>query len=170
MSRTFVACGVAYALACTAAIAAQDPQTQAPRTSAPVATAETVTVEGCLLREADVPGRKPPEAERQRVRADDDYVLFDAKMIRGAAPAPEPTAPADAKPTGTSGTAASPLMFDVEKLEKAQLTEHRGHRVQIDGMLKHAELAKNDVSPAHDLVEIHGTAIRVVGGECPVEK
>jgi hypothetical protein len=170
MSRTFVACGVAYALACTAALAAQDPQTQAP---APVATAETVTVEGCLLREADVPGRKPPEAERQRVRADDDYVLFDAKVIRGTAtapaPAPEPTAPADAKPVGTSGTVASPVMFEVERIEKAQLTEHRGHRVQIDGMLKHAELARNDVSPAHDLMEIHGTAIRVVGGECPAK-
>jgi hypothetical protein len=187
MNRRFVSSGIAYALACTAAIAAQDPQTQSPRPSAPPVTAETVTVEGCLVREADVPGRRPPAVERQRVRGDDDYVLSDAKMIKGTAPArmnasgtPARTSgtagtsasvAADPKPTGSSGAVVtSPLMFDVEQIDKAQLTEHRGKRVQIDGLFKHADLAANAVSPANDLVELHGTAIRVVGGECPSVK
>src|SRR5512145_408534 len=136
MNRRFAASGVAFALACTAAIAAQDPQTPSPRPSAPAVTAETVTVEGCLLREADVPGRRPSETERQRVRADDDYVLSDAKMISGTAPAQAkaPGTPAgtsgttgtagtsgsvaaDPKPTGSSGAVVtSPLMFDVEEI------------------------------------------------------
>lgn len=187
MNRRFAASGVAFALACTAAVAAQDPQTPGPRPSAPAVTAETVTVEGCLLREADVPGRRPSGTERQRVRADDDYVLSDAKMIKGTAPAqtnasgtPAGTAgtagtsgsvAADPKPTGSSGAVVtSPLMFDVEQIDKAQLTEHRGKRVQIEGTFKHAELAGNPVSPANDLVELHGTTIRVVGGECPSAK
>jgi hypothetical protein len=187
MNRRFVACGVAYALACTAAIAAQDPQTQNPRPSAAAApTTEAVTVEGCLLREADVPGRRPPEAERQRVRADDDYILSDAKMIKGTAPAPvnasgtpvpagtagtSGSVAADPKPIGSSGAVVtSPLMFDVEQIDKAQLSEHRGKRVQIDGTFKHTELAANAVSPATDLVELHGTAIRVVEGACPSAK
>ena len=190
MNRRFAASGVAFALACTAAIAAQDPQTPSPRPSAPAVTAESVTVEGCLLREADVPGRRPSGTERQRVRADDDYVLSDAKMISGTAPAqatasatPAGTSgttgtagtsgsvAADPKPTGSSGAVVtSPLMFDVEEIEKAQLTEHRGKRVQIDGIFKHADAAGNAVSPANDLVELHGTAIRVVGGECASAK
>ncbi|HET7218186.1 MAG TPA: hypothetical protein VFJ02_09055 [Vicinamibacterales bacterium] len=195
MNRRLAAWGAAYALACSTAIAAQDPQTQSPRPSASPATAETVTVEGCLLREADVPGRTPPEAERERVRADDDYVLSDAKMIKGTAPAPmtasgavagtsgttaagttgattSSTTAADPKPTGSSGAlVASPSMFDVEQIDKEQLTQYRGKRVQIEGVFKHPELAANPTSPATDLVELHGTAIRVVaGGECPSAK
>ena len=41
---------------------------------------------------------------------------------------------------------------------------------KVDAIFKahmDAELAGNPVSPANDLVELHGTTIRVVGGECP---
>ena len=47
-----------------------------------------------------------------------------------------------------------------------QLSEHAKHRVQITGSLDNVERAKLPVSPATDLVELRGTSIKVIGGEC----
>jgi hypothetical protein len=128
-------------------------------------TANAVTVEGCLMREVDVPGRRPPDAERARVRADNEYVLTDTKMIKGSAPSPaEPLK--DEKPTGTSGSASAPL-YKVEQIDKDQMAQHRGHRVQVEGVFAHLDRATNRPSPATDLVEIRATAIRAVAGDCP---
>jgi hypothetical protein len=127
-----------------------------------------VTVEGCLMREADVPGRTPPTADVERVKRDDDYVLTQTTMIKGSAPAPAPAAAAAETPVGTSGAATS-LMFKVEKLGGTDLNEHRGKRVQIDGTFRNADRADNTVSPATDLVKLDGTAIRPVAGDCPAK-
>jgi hypothetical protein len=162
MSRRSLAFGCVCSIALTLSASAQD----ASRSPAPQANA-AVTVEGCLLREVDVPGRQPPENERARVRADDEYVLTDTKMIKGTAPSAAEASKQDETPTGTSGAARPPLLYKVEEIEKATLAEHKGKRVQIDGSFAHLDRANNRPSAATDLVELRGTAIRPVPGDCP---
>jgi hypothetical protein len=159
MNRKLLAMGFACACSGTVLLNAQSQQAQP---AAPAGAA--VTVEGCLMREADVPGRKPIPADQERVKRDDDYILTQTSMVKGTAPAPRSGSPAADKPTGTSG--AAPLMFKVEKIPAAQLAEHRGHRVQIDGTFRSPDRADNVVSPATDLVKLDGTSIRAIAGEC----
>ena len=175
MSRRFLASEFACALALVASVGAQSPvptppaQMPPPQTSTAAQTpaqAAMVTIEGCLLKEVDVPGRRPPDEVRSRVVSDDDYVLTSTKMIGGSAPPANAPAKAGETPTGTSGTASPPLMYKVKLLEKAQLSEQAKHRVQITGSLDNIERAKLPVSPATDLVELRGTSIKVIGGEC----
>jgi hypothetical protein len=49
---------------------------------------------------------------------------------------------------------------------KMSRSEHAKHRVQITGSLDNIERAKLPVSSATDLVELRGTSIKVIGGEC----
>ena len=87
-----VGCGAACIVALTASLAAQNPPSQpqpkptpnptsptypqpAPSRPAAESQAPMVTVEGCLYREVEVPGRAIPEADWQRVNTDNDYVL-----------------------------------------------------------------------------------------------
>jgi len=177
MSPRFLASGFACTLALVASVGArspastalvQDPPPQAStaaQTPAP-AQAGIVTIEGCLMKEVDVPDRKPPDEVRSRVITDDDYVLTSTKMIEGLAPPANASAKAGDTPTGTSGIASPPLMYKVKGLENAQLSEHAKHRVQITGSVDNIERAKLPVSSATDLVELRGTSIKVVGGEC----
>ena len=67
--------------------------TQEPRPQPPASTA-LATVEGCLYKEVDVPGRHVPDQVRSRTVTDEDYVLAKARVVKGIAPA----AKADAKP------------------------------------------------------------------------
>jgi hypothetical protein len=123
--------------------------------------AKAITVEGCLLREADVPGRKPNVAERAGIT--DDYILTASKMIKGNAPGAAPAARPDDTPTGTAGATRS--MYEVEGIDEATLLKHVNQRVQIDGVFEHTERASN-TSPSGELVQIKGVAIRQVPGEC----
>ena len=129
---------------------------------------EAVTVEGCLMREADAPGRRPIDADRETVKRDDDYVLTDSKMVKGAAPAASEPRTGDPRPAGTSGT-ASPQMFKVEKLSTEQLHGHRNQRVRLEGTFRYAERAGNATSPANDLVKIDATKITPADGSCPAK-
>jgi hypothetical protein len=161
---------MACAAALTVSLSAQNPPQQSPPSSAtqdrPVV-GETVTVEGCLFKEIDVPGRTPPAGEQSRVIRDNDYVLADTKMIKGAGPAaPTSAQPAD-RPTGTSGIVTSGSMFKVEEIDLGQLEQHAGQRVQIDGVFQHLDRASAPVSAGNDLVKLRGTAMRKVAGECP---
>ena len=94
----------------------QPPQSPRP-TSAPRPTARgsegLVTLEGCLVREADVAGRWPKTPEGAGVTG--DYVLTRAKVIKGTAP------------SSLTG------MYDVDDLEPGLLESYAGQRVQIDG-------------------------------------
>ena len=129
-----------------------------------------VTVEGCLMREADVPGRKPNVAERAGIA--EDYILTRSKLIKGT----EPRASASEErrgesATGTSGTTPGNLgtMYEVEGIDDERLKQHVGHRVQIEGRFENVDRAqakKEQRTPADDLVEIRGTTIRQVSGEC----
>lgn len=179
MRRYLLGCGLAGTLALTATVAAQNSQTQPPtppRTpttqdpARPQDQARMVTVEGCLLREADVPGRKPNVAER--VGIGEDYILTSTKMVKGTAPAgtTAQARPGDT-PTGTTRTQAA--MYEVEGIDDERLKQHVGRRVQIDGTFENVDRARATPergTPADDLVEIRGTTIRQVAGECPTKQ
>ena len=132
--------------------------------------ARAVTVEGCLVREADEPGREPNVAERAD-NTDDDYTLTSTKMVEGSAPVPGAAGatPGDS-PTGTSG--AQGAMYEVEGIDDEELKQHVGHRVQIEGTFEDVDRARPATErqrPADDLVEIHGTTVRQVAGDCPAK-
>ena len=163
MNRKLLAWGFVCACSYAPALAASMTQQTQPDRSANTA----VTVEGCVTREADVPGRQPTDADRERWKRDDDYVLTDAKMVKGSAPTAR--AASDEKPTGTAGTVGAPLLFKIEKLPIDQVREQRSKRVQIDGTFRNEERSNNPASTAFDLVKLDGASIRTVGGDCPAK-
>jgi hypothetical protein len=108
-----------------------------------------VTLEGCLVREADVEGRIPKIRESAGVTG--DYVLTRAKVVKGTAPA---------SLTG---------MYDVDDIDAGLLESFAGQRVQIDGWFDELDRAANPTGRggAHDdLVEIRGSAIRAIAKDC----
>lgn len=116
------------------------------------------------MREEDVPGRKPNVAERAGIA--EDYILTSVKMVKGSAPSAAPGRTGEA--VGTAGTRGN-TMFEVEGIDDADLKKHVGRRVQIDGRFENVDRAKaapESGTPADDLAEIHGTAIRQVSGNC----
>jgi hypothetical protein len=107
-----------------------------------------VTLEGCLVREAELDGRTRKIPEPAGVTG--DYVLTRAKVIKGTPPATL---------TGT---------YDVDDIEAGLLEPLVGQRVQIDGWFDELDRA---TSPAgrgstNDLVEIRGSAIRGIAKDC----
>jgi len=173
MSRSLLGCALAGVFAFSTGIAAQDkPTTQYP-TNPPSSTTQrpaaadqagTVTVEGCLVREQDVPGRKPNVAERAGVM--EDYILTNAKVVKGSAPKSASAAPKAGEPTGTSGSAST--MFDVKGIADERLKEFAGKRVQIEGKFDDLDRSAT-AKTGDDLVNIDGTVIRAATGECPAK-
>jgi hypothetical protein len=165
--RNLLGCTIAVGLALSATAAAQNPPPQNPPQTPPAAAAQDqakmVTVEGCLMREGDVPGRKPNVAERAGIT--EDYILTAAKMVKGFAPA----AGAQAKPDTPTGTAGMAAMYEVEGIDEDALKKNAGRRVQIDGTFENLDRAAAAKTPNDDLVQIRGTVIRPVAGECPAK-
>jgi hypothetical protein len=167
MSRHLFGSTLAGVFALTIGMAAQTyppkPQPQSP-TSSPTTQEQTatVTVEGCLMREQDVPGRKPNVVERAGVM--EDYILTHTKMVKGTAPAANTAQPRPDEATGTSGSPSR--MYDVKGIDGDRLKPLAGKRVEIDGTF--ADVTRSpSAAPTEDLVDIRGTAIRQVSGECP---
>ena len=108
-----------------------------------------VTLEGCLVREADVQGRWPKTPDSAGVTG--DYVLTRAKVIKGTAP------------SSLTGT------YDVDDIDAALLEPLAGQRVQIDGWFDELDRATNptggDRADDH-LVEIRGSAVRAIAKDC----
>ena len=167
MGRHLFGYAAASLLAVAVSAAAQTPQTP-PATKTPTTQppGQTVTLEGCLMREADVPGRKPNVAERAGVA--EDYILAHIKAIKGSLPA----GAQEAKPgtaVGTSGYTRT-TMFEVTGIDDEQLKKHIGRRVQIEGTFANVDRLQarpEKQTPTDDLAEIRGTVIRQVSGECP---
>lgn len=163
MDRYLFGCAAASVMAVAVSAAAQYPPTQTPPSQPP---AQTATVEGCLMKEADVPGRKPNVAERAGIS--EDYILAHIKSVKGKLPA----GAAEAKPgtpVGTSGSTRA-AMFEVTGIDDEQLKKLVGRRVQIEGTFQNVDRlqAKPEAqTPLDDLAEIRGTTIRQVSGECP---
>lgn len=169
MRRLLHAGAIAVALGVTAA-AAQNPTTPPPpRNPASMdpaysrTQARMVIVEGCVIREADLPGREPGAGST------DDYILTSTKMIKGAAPAPAAQARPDETPTGTSGMGA---MYEIKGIDGEKLKGHVGHRVQVEGVFEHIDRAqepREKKTSSDQLTEIRATSIRQVAGECPAK-
>jgi len=115
-----------------------------------------VTVEGCLVREADVPGRKPNFAERAGVT--EDYILTSTKVVKGTAPA-----------ASLGSTRSAAAMYEVEGISEADLKSHLGRRVQIDGTFANTDRAATSPTSEganEELVELRGSVIRSAAGDC----
>jgi hypothetical protein len=167
---------VAGAMALTTTIAAQNPAPPQP-SQAPTAQSQRtdqparVTVEGCLMREADVPGRQPNVAERAGIA--EDYILTSARTVMGSTLATgtyssQPARPDDT-PVGTSGTTPAAAMYEIEGIDDDRLKQFIGQRVQIEGTfenLDRAHAAPEKGTPADDLVELRGSTIKQVAGTC----
>ena len=156
MTRRVVGSACACFFAFTVAAAAQSgqqPPAPQPAEAAPAAAAQPggVTVEGCLMREVDVPGRQPLEQDRARVVQENNYVLTNTTVTQGAALAEAPR----------------PLMYKVRDLKKGDLRNEVGRRVQIDGKFDKVNRARNEVGFMYDLVELKGTTLRRIADTCP---
>lgn len=171
MNRYLFGSLAAGVLACASTVGAQTYPRNPPPTEQPSGQqAAVVTVEGCLMREADVPGRKPNVAERAGIT--EDYILTNVTIVKGSPPA---AGTAEARPgetpTGTAGAAET--MYEIEGITEDELKKHTGHRVQIDGTFRNVERARvrpEARTPTDDLVELRGTVLRHVAPECPPKK
>jgi hypothetical protein len=182
-SRSFAG-AVCLTFGLTGALAAQSASqnpTQQPPATDTMAQQHTVTVEGCLVREKDVPGRQPNVAERQGVM--EDFILTNAKVIKGS---PHTSAGATGTTGSTSATGAQPgqqpagtsgisaMMFEVRGIEDTQLQQYVGQRVEIEGKIDPADLAERSREkanpagePAGDLPELKGAVIRKASSSEP---
>ena len=133
----------AFAVFCAGAVASAQTATpqQPPQTQPPAAMdhAASTTVEGCIYREQDIPGRSPNVAERAGVL--EDYILV-ASPSAGAGAA-----------VGTSGTtgsasAVAPKMFKLEHADDSKLSAMVGKRVRVVGKVdaEHGDM-KSPTSP-----------------------
>jgi hypothetical protein len=170
MSRYLFGCAAASVFALSVSVAAQNPPPQTPPTQPPAtqATAPMATLEGCLVKEADVPGRKPNVAERAGIA--EDYILTQIKLIKGNLP-PGAMETKPGTPVGTAGYTRA-TMFEVTGINDEELKKHVGHRVRIEGTFQNVDRlrAKPETqTPTDDLAEIRGTVIRQVSGECPAK-
>lgn len=166
---------VVLALGLSTALAAQNPPPTQPPAQPPSASqpsmaqaAQSVTVEGCLVKEKDVPGRAPNPAEKAGVM--EDFILTSARVK-----SPGSAAPTAEQPTGTSGIKGS--MFEVKGLEANRLQEFVGQRVEIVGKVDSKDVAERSREkaspsgePAGDLPELQATSIKKIEGTCPAAK
>lgn len=156
MRRYVVACSLAGIAALGVSLAAQNPPTpaQTPPPSQTATSPSAVTVEGCLMTKSSAAG------------AMEDYVLTNAKVIKGTAPAGAAPPARAGEPTGTSGTTSGPT-YDVKGIDEARLKQFAGKRVQIDGSF---DAAKSPTASASaEAPGVKGTAIRQVTGDCPAK-
>ena len=170
----------------------QPPTTQPPTTQTPTsATASTqtmasTTIQGCVYKEQDIPGRSPNVAEKAGVM--EDYILVPAADATTAtAGTTGTTPPATAGTAGTAGTAMSAhKAFKLEKISDEQLRAVVGKRVEVTGRVdaERGDAAATSTStatgtagaPARDknmgpdkieLPEFEVTSIKEVEGTCP---
>lgn len=161
----------------------QTPTTQTER-RADTDSGPTVTVQGCLMREADVPGLESNVIERAGVT--EDFVITSAKVLKGRAP------------EGQGDSASRNTMFEVEGLSENQLEPNLNRRVEIDGTIEEAsdrsrDTSRSPVTPrsdpampepdpdprgmtpstpntAGDLAQLQARSIRAVPGDCPTAR
>jgi hypothetical protein len=174
MKRYLIGSGFAGALLLAASVGAQYPPTSQPSPTTPstkepaAQEAKAVTVEGCLVREADVPGRKPNVAERAGLG--EDYILTSTKVVKGSAPGSASSEARPGTPTGTSGTQAA--MYQVKGIDDEQLKSNIGKRVQIVGTFENTDRATaspDKAAAADELIELRGTTLTAASGDCPAK-
>jgi hypothetical protein len=168
----------AFALAGAAASAqqttGQQTQQQPPAQQHEMTQAETRTIEGCVYREEDIPGRSPNVAERAGIL--EDYILV-ASADASTQGAVGTTGMAGAP--GAAAAAATPKMFKLEHEDDDKLRALVGKRVRVTGKVdaEHSDHAAAG-APARDrslgpdqieLPEFEVTTITETTGECPAK-
>jgi hypothetical protein len=134
----------AFAVMCAGAVASAQSTPQQPPTQPPASMDQsaTTTVEGCVYREQDIPGRSGNTAERTAAAAGvgDNYVLVASS---GAASGTVGT-------SGTTGSAsAAPKIFKLEHSDDSKLSAMVGKRVRVMGKVdsKHAASPSTTTPP-----------------------
>jgi hypothetical protein len=157
----------------------QPPQTQPPQTAqppaatAPAQSAEATTVQGCVYKEADVPGRTPNVAEKAGIA--EDYILVASPAQSETAGTSGTTPPAATAGTaGTAGMSAPTKAYKLEKIADEQLKAVVGKRVEVTGRV---DAGASGTAPSPDrnpgspdkieLPEFEVTSIKEVEGSCP---
>ena len=167
----------------------QPPTTQPPTTQSPASataaqdTAATTTIQGCVYKEQDIPGRSPNVAEKAGIM--EDYILVASTDASSAtAGTSGTTPPATAGTTGTTGgTMTGNKAFKFEKIADEQLRAVVGKRVEVTGRVdaERGDTATSTATgtaaaPARDknmgpdkieLPEFEVTSMREVEGTCP---
>jgi hypothetical protein len=157
----------------------QPPTTQTPTTQTPApATAAqataTTTIQGCVYKEQDIPGRSPNVAEKAGVM--EDYILVASANASGATAGTSGT-------TGTAGTTGGTMAgtkaYKLEKVADEQLRAVVGKRVEVTGRVdaERGDTATGTATtPARDanvgpdkieLPEFEVTSMKEVAGTCP---
>jgi hypothetical protein len=127
MVKNYILAG-GFAVFCAGAVAhAQSTATpQQPQTQPSSTQQATTTVEGCVYREADIPGRSPNVAERAGVM--EDYILVASSSAKGQGTV------GTSGTTGTAGTSATATkMFKLEHADDEKLSALVGKRVRVTG-------------------------------------
>jgi hypothetical protein len=179
MNRLWMS-GVAAAIAVTMASAsAQTPQTppQNPPQTQPPATAQQPmqgaekTLQGCVYKEQDIPGRSPNVAEKAGVM--EDYILVTVESASATAGTTGTTPPSATAPA--MGAAMAGKAFKLEKIADERLKAVVGKRVEVTGRVDEGASGttgvKPDQNPASpdkiELPEFEVTALKEVEGTCP---
>ena len=157
----------------------QPPTTQTPTTQTPAPTTAaqataTTTIQGCVYKEQDIPGRSPNVAEKAGVM--EDYILVASANASGATAGTSGT-------TGTAGTTGGAMAgtkaYKLEKVADEQLRAVVGKRVEVTGRVdaERGDTATGTAStPARDanvgpdkieLPEFEVTSMKEVAGTCP---
>jgi hypothetical protein len=148
----------------------QPPQTQPPQTAQPPATApaqsaDATTVQGCVYKEADVPGRTPNVAEKAGMG--EDYILVASASSSGTAGTSGTTPPAGT--AGTAGMGSAPgKAYKLGKIADEQLKAVVGKRVEVTGRVDAGSGAAAGTAGAPaKLPDFEVTSIKEVEGSCP---
>lgn len=157
----------------------QQPPTQPPTNPAPAAAAAsqnmaTTTIQGCVYKEQDIPGRSPNVAEKAGVL--EDYILVASANPASATGTSGVTPPATA---GAAGAMLAPKAYKLEKISDEQLKAVVGKRVEVTGRVdaERSDTAAGTAgAPARDknmgpdkieLPEFEVTSMKEVEGTCP---
>src|ERR671913_992845 len=157
----------------------QPPTTQTPATATAAQSMATTTIQGCVYKEQDIPGRSPNVAEKAGVM--EDYILVTAPAgMSATAGTSGTTPPATAGTTGTAGAGMSGTKaYKLEKIADEQLRAVVGKRVEVTGRVdaEKGDTATGTAStPARDanvgpdkieLPEFEVTSMKEVEGTCP---
>jgi hypothetical protein len=156
----------------------QPPTTQTPATATAAQNMVTTTIQGCVYKEQDIPGRSPNVAEKAGVM--EDYILVAAPAgMSATAGTSGTTPPATAGTTGTAGAMSGTKAYKLEKVADEQLRAVVGKRVEVTGRVdaEKGDTATGTASkPATDanvgpdkieLPEFEVTSLKEVEGTCP---
>ena len=121
-----------------------------------------VSVEGCVVTEAEIPNGRADLGERTGL--DQHFALVNGKVVKGKGPVAPP-----AGGTGVVSTALSPI-FHLHGLTDEQLKLHVGHRVRIDGRFTNLDASTASSGTGKERVQLEIATIRQVPGDCSVPR